>query len=110
MEFATIADIPVARCLQCRGFWFHEDGHERLRKIKGAEAIDIGGEELGKLYDVAEDIPCPVCGAIMERVSHKSQSHIVIEACAAGHGVFFDAGEWKDFKERTLGDLFKKIF
>jgi len=110
MEFADIGGIHVSRCLQCRGIWFKEDGHQRLRKIKGSQAIDIGDAEIGRSFDDALDIPCPVCGEIMQRAADPSQSHIVFEACAAGHGVFFDAGEYKDYKERTLGDFFKKIF
>jgi uncharacterized protein len=110
MEFADIGGIHVSRCLQCRGIWFKEDGHQKLRKLKGSQAIDIGDAEIGKSFDDAVDIPCPECGAIMQRVSDRSQAHIVLEACADGHGVFFDAGEYKDYKERTVGDLFKKLF
>jgi len=110
MEFADIGGIHVSRCLQCRGIWFKGDGHLRLRKIKGSQAIDIGDAEIGKAFDDALDIPCPQCGGTMARASDPSQPHIVFEACAAGHGVFFDAGEYKDYKERTLGDLFKKLF
>jgi uncharacterized protein len=110
MEFADIEGIRVERCLQCQGFWFNEDGHRKLRKVKGAERIDVGSPELGKEFDGAEDVPCPVCGDLMARVAEPSQPHIRIEACMAGHGVFFDAGEFKDFKQNTVGDLFKRLF
>jgi len=110
MEFADIGGIHVSRCLQCRGIWFKEDGHQRLRKINGSQAIDIGEAEIGRSFDDALDIPCPVCGETMRRAADPSHSHIVFEACSAGHGVFFDAGEYKDYKERTLGDYFKKLF
>jgi Zn-finger nucleic acid-binding protein len=110
MEFAVIADIRVERCLQCRGFWFREAEHHRLKKVKGAELIDIGPAELGREFDSAEEVPCPVCGDTMERVADASQPHIRLEACGAGHGVFFDAGEFRDFKEKSIGDLFKRLF
>jgi uncharacterized protein len=45
----------------------------------------------------------------MDRVSDSSQPHIRYENCTEGHGVFFDAGEYKDYKEKTLGDLFRRI-
>jgi hypothetical protein len=46
----------------------------------------------------------------MDRVADPSQPHIRLEACGAGHGVFFDAGEYKDFKQKTIGDLLKRLF
>ena len=110
MEFADIAEIRVERCLQCRGFWFNGTEHHLLRKVKGAELIDIGSRELGKEFDMAEFVPCPVCGEAMDRVADASQPHIRLEACAGGHGVFFDAGEFRDFKEKSIGDLFKRLF
>ncbi len=110
MEFAEINGIRVERCLQCRGFWFKEGEHHILRKVKGSELIDIGPPELGKEFDSAEDVPCPVCNGTMDRVADPSQPHIHYEACPDGHGVFFDAGEYKDFKEKTVGDFLKKLF
>lgn len=110
MEFADIQGIRVERCLQCQGFWFREDGHRKLSKVKDSELIDIGPPEVGREFNEAEDVPCPECGRTMERVADPSQPHIRIEACGAGHGVFLDAGEYKDFKQKTVGDLFKRLF
>ena len=110
MEFANLNGMRVERCLQCRGIWFNQTDHQLLRKVKGSEAIDIGPVELGKEFDTAENVPCPHCGDIMDRLSDASQPHIHYEACGAGHGVFFDAGEYKDFKEKTLGDLVKRLY
>lgn len=110
MEFADIRGIQVHRCLQCRGLWFRGDGHLRLRALKGSGAIDIGEVEVGRAFDDAGRVPCPDCGAAMGKVSERAQSHIVFEACGAGHGAFFDAAEYRDFSERTFGDLFRRIF
>ena len=110
MEFADIQGVAVARCLQCRGFWFRGDGHLRLRTLKGSGAIDIGDAGVGKSYDGAEEVPCPECGATLARVVEPSQAHIVFEACGAGHGAFFDAGEYRDFSARSFRDLLRKIF
>ena len=107
MEFGTLNDMRVERCLQCLGIWFSEDGHRRLRKVKGSEQIDVGPAEVGREFDSAENVPCPVCNEIMDSLADSSQSHIRYEACPAGHGVFFDAGEYRDYKEKTIGDFFK---
>ncbi|MDB5102480.1 MAG: hypothetical protein JWP91_169 [Fibrobacteres bacterium] len=109
MEFATLENMRVDRCLQCQGIWFREGEHKLLRKVKGSELIDIGSEEIGRDFNTAVNVPCPECGGIMDRSADKSQPHIHFEICSAGHGVFFDAGEYRDFKETSIGDLFKRI-
>jgi uncharacterized protein len=110
MEFGILNQIKVERCPQCMGIWFNESDHKLLKKVKGSELIDVGPVELGQEFDGAVYVPCPICGEAMHRVSEKGQSHITYEACADGHGVFFDAGEYKDYKEKSLGDIFKRIF
>lgn len=109
MEFGTLEGLRVDRCLQCRGIWFREDHHRKLRKAKDAHLIDIGSPELGRQFDEAAYVPCPDCGQAMDRTSDSSQPHIFYEKCADGHGVFFDAGEYKDYKDKSIGDLFKRI-
>jgi uncharacterized protein len=109
MEFGILSGMRVERCLQCLGIWFREAEHHLLRKVKGAEQIDIGPAELGREFDSAENVPCPECGDIMQRLPDVSQPHIHYENCPAGHGVFFDAGEFKDFQEKTVGDFFKRL-
>lgn len=109
MEKVTFNDITVDRCIQCKGIWFDGVEHKDLKKMKGAESLDTGSEEIGREYDTVKDVACPICHETMERVSDKFQTHIHYEACPVGHGVFFDAGEFKDFKEETLGDFVKSL-
>jgi hypothetical protein len=80
-----------------------------LKTVKGVDRIDIGSPEIGREFDAAENVPCPVCNDVMERVPDPSQPHIHYEACPSGHGVFFDAGEFKDFTQKTVGDIFKRF-
>lgn len=107
MEYGVLSGMRVERCLQCLGIWFREAEHRQLRKVKGSEKIDIGSAEIGRDFNTAENVPCPVCGEIMDRSADPGQPHIHYEICPAGHGVFFDAGEYRDYKETTLGDFFK---
>jgi uncharacterized protein len=109
MEVVTYQNIQVERCTQCRGIWFSEAEHKILKKISGSGDIDTGSADLGKEYDTIEVVACPVCAETMERVADTFQPHIHYEVCQRGHGVFFDAGEYKDFKEETLGDFFKSL-
>ncbi len=38
------------------------------------------------------------------------QPHIAYESCGFCHGVFFDAGEFKDFREETFGEKLRASF
>ena len=43
------------------------------------------------------------------RMADRRQPHIWYESCKVCYGVFFDAGEFTDFKEETLLDWFKGV-
>ena len=109
MESVTYKGATVQRCTKCQGIWFPGIEHKELKVMKGSEAIDIGSAKLGEEYDNVKDVHCPECDTVMDRLADKFQPHIHYEACSRGHGVFFDAGEFRDFKEDTLGDFFKSL-
>lgn len=109
MDSGILNETRVDRCQSCFGIWFRGSDFLSLRKVQGSEKIDVGPAELGREFDQAIYVPCPDCGKPMERSSHPSQPHIRFEACPGGHGVFFDAGEYRDFKEKTIGDLFRRM-
>lgn len=109
MQIGTLDGMRIERCPQCFGIWFREDEHQRLRKVKGAEQIDTGPAELGRDFNGAIHVPCPECGEPMLRMAEPSQPHILIDCCDRGHGVFFDAGEYRDFRDRSVGDLFRRL-
>jgi uncharacterized protein len=110
MQVADLEGTPVARCPQCLGVWFYGDSYKRLRKAEHIEHVDIGSAETGSEYNSVFPAPCPVCEWVMERAPEPSQPHIVVDRCPQGHGLFFDAGEYRDYRSKTLGDLFKRIF
>jgi Zn-finger nucleic acid-binding protein len=109
MEDVTFHGITVERCTQCKGIWCPGVEHKELKQLKGSESIDVGSESLGKEYDEMADVHCPECDTVMDRVADRFQPHIHYEVCRKGHGTFFDAGEFKDFKEETLGDFVKSL-
>ena len=39
-----------------------------------------------------------------------NQPHIKFESCTVCYGVFFDAGEFRDYKELTLTESVKRLF
>ena len=106
MEKVTFEAITVDRCTSCRGLWFDAREHERLKNVGGAEDIDLGkpkAEDRGTKVK----INCPVCHTQLIRMVDHQQPHVWFESCTVCHGVFFDAGEFRDYKDHTVAEWFK---
>jgi Zn-finger nucleic acid-binding protein len=110
MEKITYENIEVDRCTNCRGIWFDMLEQEKLKAMEGSQSIDTGDPEVGKKYNEMGKIDCPVCHTQMVRMVDTEQPHIRYEACTVCYGVFFDAGEFKDYKEETILDFFRDLF
>jgi Zn-finger nucleic acid-binding protein len=98
--------IEIDRCPQCKGIWFDILEHQELKQVPGSEQIDSGASNAqptgeGKILD------CPRCHIRMSPTHDADQPHIVYEKCSHCCGVFFDAGEFTDFKELTLAERLK---
>lgn len=110
MEKVTYNSVEVDRCTSCGGLWFDRLEHEDLKEAEGSEAIDTGNPETGMKYNEMENVDCPVCHSPLIPMVDSKQPHIWYEKCSVCGGVFFDAGEFKDYKEETFSDHFKKFF
>ena len=110
MEKVQYESIEVDRCTDCKGIWFDMLEHEHLKALEGSEEIDIGDPEVGKQTNIVDQITCPVCGTRMIRMVDGRQPHIWFESCTVCYGVFFDAGEFRDYKQETILDFFKDLF
>ena len=110
MEKVAFASYEIDRCTQCKGLWFDMLEHEDLKKIAGSERLDVGDPQVGKQYNEQKDVHCPRCSAPMVRMVDHHQPHIWYETCHSCFGVFFDAGEFRDYKEETFLDYFKDLF
>lgn len=110
MEKVTYQEIQVDRCTRCKGIWFDMLEAEQLKRLKGSEDIDTGDPKLGKVFSKVEKINCPVCHTQMIRMVDLDQPHIWYEGCTVCYGLFFDAGEFRDYKEETVLDFFKDLF
>ncbi len=109
MEKVKFNEVEVDRCVNCQGIWFDGLEHRKLKSMPGAEAVDTGAAEVGKAFNTMESVKCPVCGIVMDTVEDTWQRHIQYEVCSKGHGAFFDAGEFRDFKTETLWDFFRNL-
>jgi Zn-finger nucleic acid-binding protein len=72
--------------------YFKQRDRELLEKLKGAKASDA--EEALKQ---AALMRCPKCG---ERLSTITRHEVVVEECAACHGVWLDHGELEHIAQR----------
>ena len=110
MEKVQYQSIEVDRCTDCRGIWFDMLEQEHLKALEGSEEIDIGDPKVGKESNIVDQIDCPVCDARMIRMVDGRQPHLWFESCTVCYGVFFDAGEFRDYKQENILDFFKDLF
>ena len=110
MSRVTFEGIEVDRCEGCQGIWFDMLELDKLRAVNGAESLDIGDPVVGRKLNEKDAIDCPVCHTRMIRMVDADQPHIWYERCASCHGVFLDAGEFKDIKTRELFDIVRDWF
>ncbi len=108
MEAARYAGHEVDRCESCQGLWLQAEGFATLSQDDWlSDFIDQGSPGLGRETNLIRDIDCPECGTHMKTVADENQPHIEYEKCPKDCGVFFDAGEFKDFAHKSFWDKFK---
>ncbi len=109
MEKVTYQSIEVDRCTHCYGLWFDLLEHKQLKSLRGSEAIERGAPEMGKKLEEIKGVNCPVCQTQMTRIADVRQPHLRYESCPVCHGVFFDAGEFRDYKQETILEWFRSM-
>jgi Zn-finger nucleic acid-binding protein len=110
MEIVTFEGIDVDRCSGCKGIFFDAHERERLKGLRGSEVIDSGDPVTGRKYNSIAYVRCPRCRTPMIRMVDAAQPHLWYEGCSTCGGAFFDAGEFRDYKDRTLLDVIRDLF
>ena len=108
MEKVTFGGTTVDRCVSCKGIWFDAREQEHLKDAEGSEVLDTANPAAGPA-PLAGKILCPVCHTQMIRMTDHQQPHIHYESCTVCYGVFFDAREFRDYKEVTLVESMKRL-
>jgi Zn-finger nucleic acid-binding protein len=108
MEEVTYEGVTIDRCSFCHGMWFDNDEIEHLKAVKDGHVLDIGDAKEGWKWDSHADINCPRCHKQMEKSADPKQKHIWYEQCEE-HGIFMDAGEFKDYKFESMLDRFRSL-
>ena len=110
MKKIEFEGVEVDRCYNCYGIWFDFQEQQQLKEKKGATQIDSGDLATGQRTNLIRKIYCPRDGALMTPMTDVSQPHLWYEACPHCYGVFFDAGEFKDYSQKTLLESIKGLF
>ncbi len=109
LEVINFDDIEIDRCTNCFGIWFDHLEQEDLKKLEGADSIDIGDEFVGAKYDNIREVDCPKCTVPLHRVLHEGDFEITFERCPQCRGSFFDAGEFRDYMDEEIYAEFEKV-
>ena len=109
MDPVAYDGVTVHRCTRCQGIWFDGATYRSLKKVPGADKLDTGSAATGRRNDAIKDVLCPVCRTVLEVKPDLYQPHIHYDVCPAGDGVYFDAGEFRDFVKEDLADFFKDL-
>ncbi len=117
------AGITVDRCTACGGLWFDGVEHLELKRAGGGAVVDPvraagtmegagrgTGGTTGETPAPAPGPTCPRCSVPLETRFDAYQHHIHYDLCPRGHGVYFDAGEFRDFVTDDWSDFFKSLF
>ncbi|MDC3952590.1 zf-TFIIB domain-containing protein [Polyangium jinanense] len=110
MEIVVFEDIEVDRCTACKGLWFDSRENERLKSMRGSEIIDSGDPKTGRKNNTIPYVRCPRDGNPLIRMVDPAQPHLWYETCSTCGGAYFDAGEFRDYKNLTVLDFIKDLF
>ena len=101
--------VEIERCSGCAGLWFDAFEHEELKELTSSASVDSAPAESSSSHAGGTGA-CPKCTAKMIQMVVASQPHISYESCPTCHGVFFDAGEFADFRDETFSEKFRDYF
>lgn len=109
MEKVPVAGESIDRCDRCKALFFSAEAHEHLLETAGAEAIDTGAK-FTEPRDQVVRIKCPSCHAQMIRMVDRHQPHIWYESCPVCFGIYMDAGEFREQKQRPIVSVIRDMF
>jgi uncharacterized protein len=111
LEAVKIASLTVERCTGCHGIWFDVLEWDDARKLEGAARIDNGDSSVGAAHDLDSGLRCPKCLTTpLTRLAVAHHPGLHVDKCARCYSMFFDAGEFREFKELSSTERLKKFW
>jgi len=97
LQLFAVGDVFLEECGRCAGLWVDVASfqkvvarHEQRAAFVGLGAPGVVAER--SAVDTSRYVPCPACGAIMNRVNFARCSGVIVDVCKP-HGTWFDADE-----------------
>ena len=87
-------DITIDECPKCHGIYL--DSGELKKLIKDKKLSDYLTKDIGT--QSKSELVCPRCGGLMDI---EKADDIEVDVCLSCHGVWLDAGELKDLKDKS---------
>ena len=101
--------ISILRCETCFGLFCDPEVVSVMKKEWMSEVLDVGDPGIGQKFDRVYAATCPVCSIALENKADPRQTHIWYEQCPSCDGIFFDAGEFSDWKYDTFMDRIRDL-
>ena len=100
-------NIELDYCTDCKGVWFDSGELELMLKTYQLEGIEPFLENITNSRDTSSDEKkrkCPICSRKMKKKAIGEQSHLLIDMCEEGHGLWFDGGEIAQLIKQLVGE------
>ena len=101
MVVLELEDIEIDHCYQCGGIWLDAGELELLveDRSKAQQLLDSFKIETSPKEGLRK---CPICLKKMKKIIvGQGTPLLLIDRCAKGHGLWFDAGELQDILNRA---------
>ncbi|GIX46665.1 MAG: hypothetical protein KatS3mg131_0876 [Candidatus Tectimicrobiota bacterium] len=116
LHVALDEDVEVDTCPACHGVWVEVLEEKAALKLRPVAFTVDDVRLFRKLYrppatrEPVRYLPCPVCGALMQRRVWGSHSGVIVDRCRE-HGTWYDAGELEKVREFVAlgGAEFEKL-
>lgn len=100
---ARVGPTSLRECPECGGVWARREAFERICAGTEEQAAVLGAanaapRSAGAAGEAVRYLPCPECGALMNRVNFARCSGVVIDVCRE-HGSWFDRDEMRRIVE-----------
>jgi Zn-finger nucleic acid-binding protein len=109
--------LELDRCARCAGLFFDPEELEAVLRDGAIAAPDVDHPRLAELLAETKPdpgrkvryVPCPACGALMQRQAYGARSGVVVDRCGR-HGVWLDGGELRSLLHwrRSGGELWEQ--
>ncbi len=109
MKLIQFQGYEVDRCANCKGLWFDKLEYEELKVAENPQILDVGDANVGKQFNKVDNIQCSHCQCDLIKMEPDNQPGICYDGCPECNGVFFDAGEFKDFLRKDIILSFKNL-